>query len=57
MELQFALEALDISTDEAKGLWAPIAAIFHLGAAGISLGECSFKLNFPWVENIGSIIY
>ncbi len=39
MELQFALEALDISTEEAKGLWAPIAAIFHLGAAGISVGN------------------
>ena len=39
MQLQFALEALDISADEAKGLWAPIAAIFHLGAAGVASGR------------------
>lgn len=39
MQLQFALEALDIASDEAKGLWAPIAAIYHLGAAGVSTGK------------------
>lgn len=46
MQLQFALEALDISTEEAKGLWAPIAAIFHLGAAGVASGGTSGVSSF-----------
>ena len=43
MQLQFALEALDISSEEARGLWAPVAAIYHLGAAGVSTGNLSVK--------------
>ena len=39
MELQFALEVLKISPEEAKGLWSPLAAIIHLGAAGITQGK------------------
>eukprot|EP00794_Sanderia_malayensis_P013873 gene13873-15321_t len=46
VELQFALEALDLSSDEARGLWAPIAAIFHLGAAGISPGTSTSPAGF-----------
>ncbi|XP_065055374.1 unconventional myosin-XVIIIa-like isoform X2 [Rhopilema esculentum] len=46
MQLQFALEALDISSEEARGLWAPVAAIYHLGAAGVSTGGASGMPSF-----------
>ena len=51
MELQFALEALDISSEEAKGLWTPVAAIFHLGSAGISTGMLQTKIAFTRCRN------
>ena len=38
-ELEFALQMLGISEDEAKGIWAILAAICHLGSAGIAVGK------------------
>ena len=38
-EIEFALQVLGISDEEAKGIWAILAAICHLGCAGISVGK------------------
>lgn len=37
-EIEFAMQMLGISDEEAKGIWAILAAICHLGCAGISVG-------------------
>lgn len=37
-EIEFALQMLEISEEEAKGIWCILAAICHLGCAGISVG-------------------
>ena len=39
-EIEFAVQMLGISEEEAKGIWSILAAICHLGCAGISVGEC-----------------
>ena len=38
-EIEFALQMLGISEEEAKGIWSILAAICHLGCAGISVGK------------------
>lgn len=40
-EIEFAMQMLGISDEEAKGIWAILAAICHLGCAGISVGRCN----------------
>jgi len=32
------MEALNVSEEEAKGIWSLIAAIYHLGYAGVRKG-------------------
>ena len=39
-EIEFALQMLGISEEEAKGIWAILAAICHLGCAGVAVGKC-----------------
>lgn len=38
-EIEFALQMLNISDEEAKGIWIILAAICHLGCAGVSVGK------------------
>ncbi|XP_048583145.1 unconventional myosin-XVIIIa-like isoform X2 [Nematostella vectensis] len=40
-ELEFALNMLGISADEAKAIWSTLAAIYHLGSAGVTIGADS----------------
>lgn len=37
--IQNCLEILGISEEEAMGLWSLVAAIYHLGFAGVRKGE------------------
>ena len=37
--IQNCLEILEISQEEAQGLWSLLAAIYHLGYAGVKKGE------------------
>ena len=39
--IQNCLEILGISEEEAKGLWSLLAAIYHLGHAGVKKGTQS----------------
>ena len=39
-EIEFALQMLGISEEEAKGIWAILAAICHLGCSGVAVGKC-----------------
>lgn len=43
-EMEFAVQVLGLSEEEAKGIWSILAAICHLGCAGISVGECTVTL-------------
>ena len=43
-EIEFALQMLGISEEEAKGIWAILAAICHLGCAGVAVGKCVIQL-------------
>ena len=43
-EIEFALQMLGISEEEAKGIWAILAAICHLGCAGVAVGKCIIQL-------------
>lgn len=43
-EIEFAVQVLGISEEEAKGIWSILAAICHLGYAGISVGEFPVNL-------------
>jgi len=36
---------LGISEEEAKGVWAILAAICHLGCAGVAVGKYTIYLN------------
>ena len=45
-EIEFALQMLGISEEEAKGIWAILAAICHLGCAGVAVGKYAIYLNF-----------
>ena len=47
-ELQHGLEVLGASVSEIKCLWSIIAAIYHLGTAGVSMGRC---LLFPCAQS------
>lgn len=38
-EIEFAFQMLGISEEEAKGIWAILAAICHLGCAGVTVGN------------------
>lgn len=38
-EIEFALNMLGITPDEAKAIWSTLAAIYHLGGAGITMGR------------------
>ena len=38
-ELEFALQMLAISQDEAKAIWSILAAICNLACAGVTVGE------------------
>jgi myosin heavy subunit len=38
-EIEFALNMLGITPDEAKAIWCSLAAIYHLGGAGITMGK------------------
>ena len=44
-EIEFALQMLGISEEEAKGIWAILAAICHLGCAGVAVGVCIIQLS------------
>ena len=46
MEIEFALQMLGISEEEAKGIWATLAAICHLGCAGVTVGKYTIYLTF-----------
>lgn len=37
---------LGISEEEAKGIWAILAAICHLGCAGVAVGKYTIYLTF-----------
>lgn len=37
--IQNCLDILEISQEEAQGLWSLLAAIYHLGYAGVKKGE------------------
>ena len=37
-EIEFALQVLGISQEDAKGIWSVLAAVYHLGSAGITVG-------------------
>ena len=39
--IQNCLDILGISEDEALGLWSLLAAIYHLGYAGVKKSECN----------------
>ena len=43
-EIEFALQMLGISEEEAKGIWTILAAICHLGCAGVAVGKCIVQL-------------
>ena len=46
-EIEFAMQMLGISDEEEKGIWAILAAICHLGCAGISVGRYNIYCNEP----------
>lgn len=43
--IQNCLEILEISQDEAQGLWSLLAAIYHLGHAGVKRGGCNLFMS------------
>ena len=45
-EIEFALQMLGISEEESKGIWAILAAICHLGCAGVAVGKYTISLTF-----------
>lgn len=51
-EIEFAFQMLGISEEEAKGIWAILAAICHLGCAGVTVGNYYNLLNcsYKWMD-------
>ena len=50
--IQNCLEILGISQEEALGLWSLLAAIYHLGFAGVKKGEFEACDPFGFVPRI-----
>ncbi|XP_031549200.1 unconventional myosin-XVIIIa-like [Actinia tenebrosa] len=50
-EIEFALNMLGITSDESKAIWSTLAAIYHLGGAGITMGSD----NKPYFSNPAAV--
>ncbi|XP_067862172.1 unconventional myosin-XVIIIb-like isoform X2 [Heptranchias perlo] len=54
--LQAAMETLGFTAEEQKAIWHVLAAIYHLGAAGVcKVGRKQF-MKFEWAQNAASVL-
>ena len=54
--IQNCLDILGISEDEAMGLWSLLAAIYHLGYAGVKKSELLYTLGLSVHTYIHSLL-
>ncbi|XP_038669689.1 unconventional myosin-XVIIIb-like isoform X2 [Scyliorhinus canicula] len=55
-KLQAAMETLGFTADEQMTIWRVLAAIYHLGAAGVcKVGRRQF-MKFEWAQNAASVL-